>query len=288
VRGRQVAKWIGLGITASLGGLYAVYRYQPQRYALVERKLPDENPPVDPDSKHLFSPEARVAVVVAHPDDPEFYIGGFLTKLGQAGAKILIVMCTDGDKGYYPRFLTDPAENRRVRRLEQIEAAKQYGATVVFLGKPDGRLVGDAQTTLEVVRELEKFKPDYVVSFDPYYRPRLQHSDHVQAGAAASKAIFAVSGVKWLMRFSTRAANWFTDITPLWSQKRELLAVHKSQFYGDKFEFIANMVKARAKADGEKAGVLYAEGFRCFALPTEPDDSVEPVKPKPRKRKPKA
>ena len=280
--GKQVAKWAGLGITASLAGLYAAYRYQPQRYAFFPKALPDKNPPINPDTSHLFSPSARVAVVAAHPDDPEFYIGGFLTELGKAGAKILIVMCTDGDKGYYPRFMTDAAENRRVRQLEQIEAAEQYGAQVVFLGKPDGRLKGDAHTVLEVIRALEAFQPEYVVTFDPLYHPRLQHADHIAAGSAGSKATLAVQSVRWLMRFSTRAANWYADITPTWKKKRELLAIHKSQFIGDRFEWIVNMVADRAKAEGELAGVAYAEGFRCLRIRTEATE----VKPKRQKKKP--
>jgi LmbE family N-acetylglucosaminyl deacetylase len=274
-----------LGLTASLGALALAYRYQPQRYAFFSNPLPSKNPPVDPDSDHLFSPDARVAVVVAHPDDPEFYIGGFLTKLGQAGAKTLIVMCTDGDKGYYPKFLTNAEENRKVRRGEQVEAAKHYGAKVVFLSKPDGRLKNDPETVLEIVRELEEFQPDYVVTFDPHYPPKVQHSDHLEAGSAASKATLAVPSVKWLMRFSTQVPNWFVDITGLWRQKRELLAVHESQFHGSRYEWVVEMVGDRAKADGEKAGVAYAEGFRCFKMLKKVRDVGQVEKPR-RPRKP--
>jgi LmbE family N-acetylglucosaminyl deacetylase len=290
VRGtaKEIAKWVGLGITASVAALYAAYRYQPQRYSFFPRALPDRNPPVDPDAAHLFCPEARVAVVAAHPDDPEFYIGGLLTQLGKAGAKILIVMFTDGDKGYYPPFLTNVAENRRVRRAEQLEAAKRYGAEVVFLAKPDGRLKSEPRTVLELIRELEAFQPSYVLSFDPLYPPRLQHSDHIAAGKTTTKAIRAVESVAWLMRFSTRAANWYADITPVWRQKRELIAIHKSQFSGDRHDFVIEMVGNRAKTEGELAGVAYAEGFRCSRLRSEFTETGADVKPKRPKRKPRA
>lgn len=285
VSGKQVAKWIGLGITASVAGLFAAYRYQPQRYALFPRTLPDRTPPIDPDSNFLFSPEARVAVVVAHPDDPEFYIGGLLTNLAKAGAKILIVMCTDGDKGYYPKFLNDPDENRRVRRQEQIEAAAYYGAQVVFLSKPDGRLKADPRTVLDIVKELEAFQPSYVLTFDGIYFPRIQHSDHIEAGIAAARAVRSIGSVSWLLRFSTRAPNWFVDITAVWRKKRELLAIHKSQFFGSRYEMVVQMVGDRAKAEGELAGVAYAEGFRCSRLSSNVVDIKEEIKPKrPRKK----
>ena len=128
-------------LAVALGGLYW---YQPQRIDFLPRQAPDPNPPLDPDSAQLFKPGTRVSIVAAHPDDPEFFIGGTLAKLSKAGAKIEIVMCTDGDKGYYPWFMTNAGENRRVRTVEQIDAAKQYNAEVVFLHEPDGRLRANA------------------------------------------------------------------------------------------------------------------------------------------------
>lgn len=261
-----------LGVLAA--GIYAAYRYQPQRYFPFPKPLPDSNPPVDPNTARLFSDRARVAVIAAHPDDPEFYIGGLLTLLGRCGAKILIVMCTDGDKGYYPSFLTNVEENRRVRRSEQIEAAKTYGAEVVFLGRRDGRLEADAETELEIVRILTDFEPEFLFGFDPVYPPQLQHNDHLVAGRLAHRVINSVPSIRWLLRFSTRASNFLVDITGVWRRKRELLAIHRSQFREDRFDFIVNLVGSRAKKEGALIGVAYAEGFRCTHVPRKPAKAV--------------
>ena len=43
-----------------------------------------------------------------------------------------------------------------------------------------------------------------------------------------------------------------------------LLAVHASQFNGEKLEWIANMVASNAENYGDQAGVGMAEGFRCY------------------------
>ena len=252
---------VGAGVFAlALTGLYF---YQPQRYDFLPRPAPEPNPPVDPDSNHLFAPGTRVAVVAAHPDDPEFFIGGILTELAKAGANIAIVMCTDGDKGYYPWFMTNAAENRRVRRLEQIEAAKQYGAEVFFLAKPDGRLRADDGLVSEVAKCLNRFDPEYVLAFDPEYPPRIQHSDHLQSGIAAEKAIPSVPSVKWLLRYSTHAPNHVVDISAVWPEKAKLLTIHKSQFHGDRLEMVTRMVQGRAMDDGRRIGVQFGEGLRC-------------------------
>ncbi|HWD37305.1 MAG TPA: PIG-L deacetylase family protein [Fimbriimonas sp.] len=242
--------------------LVSAYFYQPQRYDFFPKPAPNPNPRIDPDSSHLFSPGARVAVVAAHPDDPEFFIGGTLARLKEAGAQVAVVMCTDGDKGYYPSFMTDADENRRVRRFEQLEAAGTYSAEVFFLAKPDGRLSADDQL-VELVRDrLREFQPEYVLTFDSEYPPRLQHSDHIQAGVAAEKAVDGVPSVRWLLRFSTHAGNYFVDISKYWPTKRQLLTIHKSQFHGDRLKFIEDMVGQRAENDGKEIGVEYAEGFR--------------------------
>lgn len=255
------------GVIASLAaGLLGLYYYQPQRIDFCPRPAPDPNPPIDPYSEDLFSPGTRVAVVAAHPDDPEFYIGGLLTKLGRSGAKIRIIMCTDGDKGYYPSFLTNAAENRRVRQLEQNEAAAEYGAEVVYLHEPDGRLRASAKVVDEIRRQLDEFQPDYVLCFDPLYPPRLQHSDHLRSGEATEEAVKSISSAKWLLRYSTHAANFHVDITHLWEVKEELLSIHKSQFNQDRKPMIMSLVRSRAQADGRAINVSLAEGFRCTRL----------------------
>jgi len=252
--------------SALVAGLVGLYLYQPQRIDFFPKPAPVPNPPVNPDSEHLFSPGTRVAVVAAHPDDPEFYIGGLLTELSRSGAKIAIVMCTDGDKGYYPSFMTNAAENRRVRQLEQIEAAAEYGAEVFFLHEPDGRLRANAKVIDMIRQTLDEFQPEYVLCFDPKYPPKVQHSDHLQSGDAAEEAVASCPGVKWLMRYSTHAANYHADITRVWPMKAELLKIHKSQFKEDRMATIMSIVRSRAQADGAAINVLFAEGFRCTRL----------------------
>jgi LmbE family N-acetylglucosaminyl deacetylase len=265
-RKRKHAKWwvrilrtLGVALAIPL----AIYLYQPQRYDLFPRPAPSPNPPVDPESSQLFSKEARVVVVAAHPDDPEFYMGGTLLRLHQAGAQIAIVMCTDGDKGYYPWFMTDPAKNRVVRRAEQIAAARHYGATVYFLARRDGRLKADDALISAVQSAMRQFHPNFLLTFDPEYPPRIQHRDHLQSGVAGIAAAQRMPEIRWILRFATRAPNYVVDVTKVWDQRQDILAVHKSQFYGKHLDGIREMIGDRSNQEGAPRGFEDGEAFRC-------------------------
>ncbi len=239
--------------------------WQPWEFDFFPRPAPTLSLHVDPDRSRLFEAGTRIVVVTAHPDDSEFYVGATLLRLARAGAFMYHVVVTDGDKGYYP--WEDAARNRRIRREEQRRASAAWGAReVVFLGYPDGRLQASPSVVTAIARELERLRPEYVLTFDSLYPPRLSHRDHRRAGEAVERAIAVVGGAKWLFRFSTRAPNFVVDITNDWEGKRRLLAIHASQFHGERLERVENLVSSFAEADGERIGTSLGEGFRCARL----------------------
>lgn len=245
------------------GGAYC---WNPQRIHYPTRKKPADFPRVDPDSSRLFSPGTRVTVVAGHPDDTEYFISGFLLKLNQAGAKIHLIVVTDGDKSYYPPFTTNVDENRRVRRQEQIEASSHYGADVEFLGGPDGRYDPDEPVLRgKLEKALVDSKPDYVVAFDSEYLPTVQHRDHENSGRAATE-LAPKTGAKWLLLYATTAKNFFVDTSKFWTERSDLVAIHKSQFYGDKLELIRATLMQTEIDTGEEANLEMAEGFRAVKL----------------------
>jgi LmbE family N-acetylglucosaminyl deacetylase len=71
---------------------------------------------------------------------------------------------------------------------------------------------------------------------------------------------------QWLMLFSTSAPNYVVDITDRWERKKELLAIHASQFSGERLEGVTNLVASRAEEDGDRIGVTHGEGFRCIPI----------------------
>jgi LmbE family N-acetylglucosaminyl deacetylase len=245
--------------------LFGVYFWNPQRVHFGEpKKMPPINHGIT--EANFIKKDTRVTVVVGHPDDAEFYISGTLLKLHEAGAKITLILVTDGDKGYYPFFLTDAAENRRVRRQEQRDASAAYGAELVFLGGPDGRYDPDEPTLRAKLLEVMKAsKPDYVLTFDAECIIRVQHRDHENAGRAATE-LAGETTAKALLLFAGTSPNFVVDTSKYWPTREKLLAIHKSQFYDDKLEMIKGMVYSRTIDAAEDYKFELGEAYRVVPL----------------------
>lgn len=258
-RRRRRRFWFYGGIFGALGGFWM---WQPWEFDLIPRGQPNPNPPVSPEPERLFAKGTKILLVTAHPDDSEFYIGGTLTQLARSGAEITQVVCTPGDKAYYP--FEDWKTNQRVRRAEQEEASGRWKVKeLLILNFRDGRLRANDELVHELRKVMERVQPEYVLGFDGHYPPRLSHQDHRRAGEATESAFWGYGKAPWLLRFSTSASNYGVDITDDWQTKKELIAIHKSQFYGERLERVINLVASYAEDEGEKIGVPLAEGFRC-------------------------
>lgn len=248
-----------------IGAFWGFWVWQPWEIDIIERPAPRPNPKIAPEPDRLFSKGTKVLIVTAHPDDSEFYVGGTLAKLRDAGAEIWQVIVTDGDKSYYGPF-TDAASNRKVRREESLEAARSWGGkNLAILGYPDGRLKNGERLVERLRVEIEKFQPEYVMAFDFDFPPRMSHKDHRIAGQVMAEAVEKAPSVRWLMRFSTAQPNYVVDISDYWPEKEKMLMIHKSQF-GEKKDRIVGMVQNRAVEDGEIIGTTYGEGFRVIQL----------------------
>lgn len=247
-----------------LGIVGGIYAWNPQRLHYFAK--PVAIPKLDPDSKSLFTNGTRVTVVVGHPDDAEFYISGSLLKLHEKGAEITLIVVTDGDKSYYPWFLTNAEDNRRARRAEQTKASSAYNATVIFLGGPDGRYDPDEKTLrAKLLSAIQDSKPDYLLAFDDEYVLKVQHRDHENSGRA-TRELAPQTGARWLLLFATFAPSYWIDTSGTWDKRAELLAVHKSQFYGEKLQLIQGTILDKATTEGEKIGAETAESFRAIPL----------------------
>lgn len=247
------------GLAAIL--LISFYLWQPWEIQFFPRALPAGIRWVEPEPERLFLPGVRVVVVTAHPDDAEFYVGGLLTRLAKSRAEVYLVVCTDGDKGYYP--FEDAARNRAVRQREQRAAADVWkAADVIFLGFPDGRLKESEALVRAIERELRRIRPAYLFCFDAEYPPRIAHQDHRRSGSAAEIAATRANFRGWLCRFSTSAPNFAFDVSDAWQSKMDLVAMHRSQFYGERLTRIRAMIERRDSESGKWIGVEKAESVR--------------------------
>jgi len=226
----------------------------------------------------------RILVILAHPDDPEFFCGATLARWAQAGHEITYCLLTCGDKGRNDYNL-DIEDNElcALRHVEQRAAAAVLGVKAVhFLNKEDGYLVPDLDLRRDAVRAIRQFTPDILVTCDPqnlFTSYGLNHPDHCAAGQAALDAVFPASGnelffpelMKEGLEPHTPKEVWVTltnqpnvtlDVTDTWEKKIRALQEHKSQI-GDSAEFEKRMRSRRTQGSTEKKP-RYEEKFRVI------------------------
>ena len=193
----------------------------------------------------------RILVILAHPDDPEFFCGGTIARWVLAGHQISYCLLTCGDKGTSDRSLTPDALCIQ-RQSEQMAAAAVLGVHQVrFLDCPDGYLVPDLELRKEVTRVIRQEQPDVLVTCDPtnlYVRETyLNHPDHRAAGQATLDAVFPAARdhlyfielwqdenlephvVREVWISLPQEANVCLDVTEHWQLKLRALSEHKSQ-----------------------------------------------------------
>lgn len=222
-----------------------------------------------------------VLALVPHPDDAEYFCGGTLAKYVAEGAKVHIVVATDGRKG---SFLEESNTLVELRAEEMRRAAAVLGAEPpVLLGFPDMELdtLRPGVLRQQFVRAIRQVRPDVVFAEDPYalYEP---HPDHRAVAWAATEAIncsklplaYPQHLAEGLQPHSVRekyfygetlpGANRVVDITPFIDQKLAAMAEHRSQVV-----FLVEDVLRQATEAGLQATDFVGPG------PTNPFDLLK-------------
>src|SRR6202171_5924049 len=144
-----------------------------------------------------FPQFATALITSAHPDDPDFGAAGTLARLVDGGAKVTIVICTDGSEGGEDPSVTD-AELTRQRYAEQCAAAKELGIDdVVFLGHPDGRLEHTLEFRNEITALIRRYRTalvrTHVVTVDLNTPIGAYPPDHLAVSQAPLAAVYPAS-----------------------------------------------------------------------------------------------
>lgn len=112
-------------------------------------------------------PDKCISVVLAHPDDESFGIGGTLAKYAAQNVSIHVILATRGEAGI-PSL--DPDATGMRREAEAVAACAVLGVDeLTFLGFLDGELttVPDDEAIPLLVQKLQKQRPDVVLTFGP-------------------------------------------------------------------------------------------------------------------------
>ena len=134
--------------------------------------------------------------VLAHPDDESLACGGTLARAADAGANVVLLCATRGERG----SISDPSlvpdgDLGRVRTAELREAAAVLGISqVTILDHPDGELRWTDVPELhdEIVSAIDRWRPDAVITFDEdglYW-----HLDHIGIHERTVAAVQSLAG----------------------------------------------------------------------------------------------
>lgn len=229
-----------------------------------------------------------VLVLIAHPDDAEFWVGGTIAQWTDRGVPVTYCVLTDGASGGF-----DPTVPRAripdMRRNEQREAARLLGAgDIRFFGRNEGDLNPyDAELHKEIVRVIRQVRPHRVVTWSPEWnweRFRSCHPDHRATGEITLRAIypdagnpFALTSLRenegleawtvpevWLI--NSPAPNHYVDITDTFDRKVAAVAAHHSQI-GNRMDLAAEL-RERIAANTAAAGLAddrLVEAFQIVA-----------------------
>lgn len=225
----------------------------------------------------------RILVILAHPDDPEFFMGATLARWGALGHEIRYCLLTTGQKGSQD-VNQKPEVLAALRKVEQQNAADSLKVkSIDFLDYVDGEVVPDLEMRKKIVRVIRRYKPQIVISSDPLnYFPgdnRVNHPDHRAAGQAVLDAAFPAAGNPMFfpeliseenlapvnvaeLWFSIPAeANLVVDVSAYFDDKIKAILCHQSQINVDAEIFIEFM-KTRWVTINKQRQQVYLERFR--------------------------
>lgn len=128
----------------------------------------------------------RMLVVLAHPDDESFAVGGTLAKYAHEGIQVILLCATRGEAGISG---VAPEEAGKTRELELLRAAKYLGIEVHFLDYQDGELSkADPRELLEhIACWIDTVQPQVVLTFGP--DGVSGHPDHVTISNTVTQAV---------------------------------------------------------------------------------------------------
>jgi len=222
--------------------------------------------------------QAQVMVVTPHPDDAEFGVAGTVARWVKEGKEVVYVVCANGDKGTSDINMK-PEKLVKIREQEQLAAAKLLGVReVIFLRHSDQSLEDTPEFRKEIVRLIRMYRPDTVVTADPYRR-YIWHRDHRIVGQVTLDAIFPYArdhlaypdlleeGLQphkvreVLLWAAPEDINYRSDITNTFDIKLAALRCHKSQVGDNQLPDLENWLKQRAKKMAEGQNFKLAEAF---------------------------
>ncbi len=238
-------------------------------------------------------PEQAYALIFApHPDDAEGGIGGTMVRWAREGKAIVLVVCTNGDKGTNDPKIK-PADLIVMREAEQRAAAACMGVReVIFLGHPDQELRDEPVFRREVARLIRQYRPEVVATTDPGRR-YMTHPDHRNTGRVVLDAVSLYSHnlyafpelyfeeglelhrTKEMLLWGAEESNCCLDITETFDAKMAALHCHVTQF-GEPTPERGKRMRERSKQQAEKENFELGESLHKVNMMGPPPPTPPP------------
>jgi len=198
----------------------------------------------------------HVVAFGAHPDDCEIYAMGALLQFKAAGARITLVVATDGALSLGPPSNSELAAKRKI---EAQNAAAMVGAELEMLGFADGYLSLASEAQAAVGAAIERLEPDLIIT----HHPRDDHRDHRELSRLVTARIGPTQKLLYTepLLGVVESPNLLIDITRHWPLKESAICAHRTQLAETEIlPYIKTWNSFRALQLGGR-GVKYAEGY---------------------------
>ncbi len=152
-----------------------------------------------------------VLAVFAHPDDESLACGGTLARLADAGAEVVVMSASHGERGGQSGPVRDDALGRR-RSVELQQAARVLGVSRLFVwDHPDGdlRWAGVPEFHADLVLFMRRHRPACVITFgdDGLY----WHLDHVGVHERTTAAVRSLGDEAPPLYYTTMARGMMPE-----------------------------------------------------------------------------
>lgn len=168
---------------------------------------------------------AKILTITAHPDDLEYYAGGFLLKAIQKKHEIYSIILSNGELSPKDKSQRQNIQTRQMETKKAISFVKK----IFFLNIKDGQVSNLKQTELKKLNHIfEKVvHPDFVIT----HNSNDYHADHRYVSQISKQIISFKVPIIYMDTFSGyhHFPDFFVDISNEFSEKITLLEQHISQ-----------------------------------------------------------
>jgi len=237
-----------------------------------------------PVSFQKLLPQAKMLVVMPHPDDETFACGGTIARAGDQGGTVYVMIVSAGDLRHYRSGQEEISGDARVAELEQAMCCLGVSEHTVVYRDSERHMRLDAMPRRDLIAQIEreselaidKIRPDMVILPAPSYNQ--DHEAVFRAGFAACRPHLPCDKhfVPVVLSADAPQLGWSTaplqfgvyvDISgPYLKRKLEGLACHGSQLRPDPHHASLESVERLARLRGSQVSVEAAEAFVCHRL----------------------